>query len=131
MVCLRLPSMLLFLAACTTQVADQTLVLQYEDFGPTSASYELLGMDWWQWQTHGGSRPKYYDIKVVVYRDLDLQQVRQAFPANPSLELDYRYVAFADAMRYLERMIAENAMELLGQRLKQTRLRIISTLGEP
>jgi hypothetical protein len=126
------PSMLLlFLMACDAQVADKTLVLQYDDFGSPSAVHELLGMDWWQWQEHGDSRPRRYDIKVVVYRDLDLQQVRQAFPTNPSGELDYRYVDFVDAVHYLERMIAQNTIEPLTQRLTKTRLRIIDALGEP
>jgi hypothetical protein len=123
--------MLLLLTACDAQVTDRTLVLQYDDFGPPSAAYELIGMDWWQWQEHGEARPKRYDIKVVVYRDLGLQQVRQAFPSNPSRELDYRYVDFGDAMPYLERMIAENTMEPITQRLTETRLRIIEALGEP
>jgi hypothetical protein len=131
MVRLLVSAMLFFLTACVTQVADKTLVLQYDDFGPPSAAHELIGMDWWQWQEHGDARPRLYDIKVVVYRDIDPQQVRRAFPTDPLREQDYRYVDFTDAMRYLERMITDNAIEPLTQRLTKTRQRLIDTLGEP
>jgi hypothetical protein len=107
------------------------MVLHYDDFGPPSAAHELIGMDWWQWQPHGDARPRRYDIKVVVYRDIEPRQVRQAFPTDPLREQDYRYVGFTDAMRYLERMITDSAIESITQRLIETRERIIGTLGEP
>jgi hypothetical protein len=127
---LFLCALLLSLFACATQGAGKTLLLQYEDFGPPSAARELIGMDWWQWQDHGDSRPRRYDIKVVVYRDMGQPQVRRLFPTDPSRELDYRYVNYADAMDYLERMIAENVIESLTSQLQSTRTRILSVLGE-
>lgn len=128
---LTISTLLLLLSACATQAAGKTLILQYDDFGPPSAANTLIGMDWWQWQPHGDSRPRHYDIKVVVFRHLDLQRVQQSFPTDPAREMDYRYVDFADAIRYLNRMIADNAIESLTQRLTMTRQRIIDTLGAP
>lgn len=127
---LFLSALLLSLVACATHGAGKTLVLQYEDFGPPSAAHELIGMDWWQWLDHGDSRPKRYDIKVVVYRNVEQPQVRQLYPSDPSRELDFRYVAYADAMGYLDRMIKENVIESLTSQLQTTRTRIVSALGE-
>jgi hypothetical protein len=127
---LFLSALLLSLFACATQGAGETLLLQYEDFGPPSAAHELIGMDWWQWQDHADSRPRRYDIKVVVYRFMELPQVRRLFPSDPARELDYRYVSYLDAMDYLERMIEENAIESLTSQLQSTRTRILSVLGE-
>jgi hypothetical protein len=122
--------MLFILCGCATQTTPKTLVLQYEDFGPPSAAYEYIGMDWWQWQSHGDSRPRHYDIKVLVYRDVDLHEVAQRFPTEPDREIDYRYISFADAISYLDRMIEENTIDSLTLRLKETRRRITDTLGD-
>lgn len=122
--------LLFSLGACSAQTTSKTLVLQYNDFGPPSAANELIGMDWWQWQDHGDSRPRRYNIKVVVYRDVDLQKVRQLFPTEPASEIDYRYASFTDAIHYLDRMIEENAIESLTLRLKETHQRITDTLGD-
>ncbi|MEJ2691757.1 MAG: hypothetical protein P8166_01585 [Candidatus Thiodiazotropha sp.] len=122
--------MLFTLGACSAQTAPKTLVLQYEDFGPPSAASELIGMDWWQWQEHGDSRPRHYDIKVVVYRDVGLRTVQQLFPTEPAREVDYRYVSYSDAVRYLDRMTEENAIESITLRLKETHQRITDNLGE-
>jgi hypothetical protein len=83
------------------------------------------------WNGIGDSRPRHADIKVVVYRHTDLQRVQQSFHTDPARERDYRYVDSADAFRYLNRMIADNAIESLTQRLTMTRQQIIDTLGAP
>lgn len=127
---LLLIALLLSLFACATQGVGKTLLLQYEDFGPPSAAHELIGMDWWQWQDHGDSRPRHYDIKVVVYRDVALREVQQLFPTEPARELDYRYVSFTDAIHYLDRMTEENTIESLTLRLNKTQQRIIDNLGD-
>jgi hypothetical protein len=123
--------LLLLFAACAVQAVGKTLILPYNDFGPPSAAHEVIGMDWWQWLAHGDSRPRRYDIKVVVYRHTDLERVRRSFPSDPSQELDYRYLVYSDALRYLDRMIEENAIDSLTSQLQSTRERIINALGEP
>jgi hypothetical protein len=102
-----------------------TEVLRYDDFGPQAMSYELVGMGWWQWQPHGDSRPREYDIKVVVYRGTSLAQVKRRYPVNPSKDQDYRYVKYNDAIRYLDTQIAENLIDTTTERLKLTKQRLL------
>jgi hypothetical protein len=72
--------MALLIAGCAHSEVKSMLVLDYDDFGPQAAAYELLGMQWWQWQAHGESRPNKCDIKVVVYEGVSLGSVKQQYP---------------------------------------------------
>jgi len=85
----------------------KSCVLKYQDFGPQVAVYELIGFEWWQWDTHGDSRPRHYPIKVVVYWDEDIADIRHQFPVIKEKEQDFRYLTYEKAIRHLERMIAE------------------------
>jgi hypothetical protein len=110
------------IGACKVQQQIKTTVMHYEDFGPPSMVYELLGSDWWQWQPHGDSDPKKrYDIRVVVYRNIGLEEVRRKYPVKPEALQDYRYISYEDATRYLDRQIAENVLPTLTTRLRATR----------
>ena len=58
--------------------SGNVVVFGYYDFGPQAMSYEVLGYEWWQWEAHGDSRPgKKYDIRVIVYRNISLDNVRK------------------------------------------------------
>lgn len=92
-------------------------------------SSELLGTDWWQWQEHGDSRPTTYDIKVVVYRHIGLEDVKKKYPISPQQRKDYRYVEYAEAVRYLDGHIEENAIASLTASLQETKAKIIQQLG--
>ena len=119
--------LMLFALLVTTSAVAQTrhtLILDYNEFGPQVEAYELLGMQWWQWQTHGDSRPRKYDIKVVVYKGIDLETVKEKFPVNQLQEQDYRYVKYSDALQYLDKRIQEIDIPELTAKLKVTRLRI-------
>ena len=105
------------------------VVLDYDDFGPQAAAYELLGMDWWQWQSHGESRPQKYDIKVVVYKDVPIDSVKQKYPVVEKESKDYRYVSYDEAIQYLDEMIQENFMPDLTTKLEQTKQRLLKVLG--
>jgi hypothetical protein len=119
---------ILLLTSCAGQSRGKVLVLQYADFGPPSPAHELIGMDWWQWLDHADSRPLNYDIQVIVYRDFSLENIRETYPTDPSHELDYRYLRYSDAMKYLDRMIEENAIVSLTTRLQVTRQQIVKSL---
>ncbi|GAA5213669.1 hypothetical protein ACFSJ3_03055 [Corallincola platygyrae] len=118
---MQLPSALLILStllltSCSeVEPAEYTYVLPYSAFGPPSMSGSLLGVEWYQWQPHGDSRPKQYPVKVVVYRELAKSEVEKAFPVNPAEELDYRYVSYSAAISYLDKNIKDvEAMEQEG-----------------
>src|SRR5216117_3865871 len=57
------------------------IVLSYDDFGPQVMSYEQIGKEWYQWNSQGpddlNSRD---DIKVVVYRNVSLDEVKRKYP---------------------------------------------------
>lgn len=119
--------LMLFALLVTTSAVAQTrhtLILDYNEFGPQVEAYELLGMQWWQWQPHGDSRPRKYDIKVVVYKGIDLETVKEKFPVNQLQERDYRYVKYSDALQYLDERIQEIDIPELTAKLKVTRVRI-------
>ena len=119
---MRLLALMAFLlVACAHAEVKSMVVLDYNDFGPQAAAYELLGMEWWQWQSHGESRPQAYNIKVVVYKDVTLDSVKQKYPVVQEQLKDYRYVSYNDAIQYLDDIIQENLMPELTTKLKQTK----------
>ncbi|MFV1985132.1 MAG: hypothetical protein ACC657_16405 [Thiohalomonadales bacterium] len=119
-----------FLFSCTiNEFENNTIVLNYNDFGPQVISNHVLGMGWWQWQNHGASRPKLYDIKVVVYRNIELHKIKKTYPIDPIAKKDYRYFRYSDAIKYLNKHIKDNVMEELTKQLKRTKKKITSHLG--
>jgi len=118
---------LLFLLSCTDRNSNLVL-LKHEDFGPQVVAHEILGMDWWQWQSHGDSKPRKYDIKVVVYKDIDISEVKKLFPVDPDLLQDYRYVNYSVAIDYLDKVIEENVLESVTTKLVDTKAGIQAAL---
>jgi len=86
----------------------ETKLFKYSDFGPQAAVYELIGYNWYQWESHGGSSPEITsDVIVVVYWDEMAESVKKRFPINQSEKLDYRYLKKKRAIQHLEKMILE------------------------
>lgn len=118
------------LAGCRHKPAT-TMVLDYQDFGPQVAAHEVIGMAWWQWDQHGEPDPDDpYDIKVVVYRDISMEQVQELFPVLEEKGQDYRYLSYAQAISYLNETILEDVLSEVTRRLRQTRTRVEAELGE-
>jgi len=111
--------------------SDKTMVLNYDEFGPQVSSYETIGMNWWQWQHQANPDPAYhYAIKVVVYRDILLQQVMETYPIVQGKEQDYRYLSYVQALSYLNKEIQANILPELTTKLHKTKSKIISKLGK-
>jgi hypothetical protein len=106
-------------------------------------SYELnIGHAWNQWKSEGHELPDDVDINVVVYRGVELAEVRKQFPSVRG-KSDYRYVEYTRAVRFLQENVAAvesykragtepNEIEIwdrLAQTLKETHQRIIENLG--
>jgi len=69
-------------------------------------SYKVLGYEWWQWDSHGDSRPgKKYDIKVIVYRNISSGNVKEMYPVIQEIKQDYRYIEYNMAIQYLDEQI--------------------------
>lgn len=117
---------LTLITACTSNPESTPVtILNYEDFGPQVVAHELIGMEWWQWQKHGDSRPRKYDIKVVVYKNTPLATIKESYPVVPEKEQDYRYVPHDKAIKYLNTLIEEDVIPTLTSRLKSTRKNLL------
>jgi len=105
-------------------------------------------MEWNQWkhQPHH-DLPDEVEVKVVVYRDIDLSEVKKQFPVVEG-KSDYRYFEYARAVQYLQENVkkveslkkeeqeanqseprAVRMWDDLEQRLKKTQRDIIENLG--
>lgn len=83
------------------QSSADEIVLPYKSFGPQVLAHELIGMEWWQWDSHGDSKSGTYPIQVVVYWDQTLVQTEQKYPVQREKKRDFRYVERARAIEHL------------------------------
>jgi hypothetical protein len=110
-------------------------------------SYELIGYAWNEWRSGGDELPDDVDIKVVVYRGVELEELRKQFPVVQG-KSDYRYLEYARAIQFLQEQVktvesykkeeqqaadseasAVKIWEELEQTLKKTHRVIIENLG--
>lgn len=98
---------LLLFVGCSEDRHIDTLVLSYEDFGPQVVAHELLGPEWYQWDSHGYESDDFeYNINVVVFDGVSEEAVSARYKTVVG-EVDYRYVSKPNAVRYLKRKISE------------------------
>jgi hypothetical protein len=100
-----LVALILVLAAKPLRAAE--VVLPYSAFGPQAAAYELIGMEWWQWNSQGDDDDRDYPIKVVVYWDQTKEETAKRHPVDQSKDQDFRYVEYSKAVEHLERTIKD------------------------
>ncbi len=115
--------------ACSSHSHKQVVLLQYTDFGPQVIAHELLGMEWWQWQPQGHHHSTTHAIKVAVYHQIPLEEVKKQFPVRPQKEEDVRYVTYEEALNYLDTHIRENVLKEVTATLTTTRSRLKHELG--
>ena len=119
------------LTACSGHSQQTVILLDYRDFGPQAIAHEVVGTEWWQWQNHGDPDPAArYDIKVAVYKDIPLTEVKNKYPVEPEQNKDVRYLEYQQAVGFLDEKIAENVMKSVTERLKATRKKITDRLGQ-
>jgi hypothetical protein len=103
----------------------RTVVLSYHELGPQAAAHGLIGYEWYQWNSHGDPDPsKDDDVKVVVYRGIPLEKVKEMYPVVAGRQ-DYRYLAYEAAIDYLN----QNEGEPYLGHLRETRKKIVERLG--
>lgn len=101
------------------------LIINYNDFGPHSMSFELLGHSWWAWESIGSSDPnERYPIKVVVYTQMTLESVKSKYPVVPEQKQDFRYIKLSQAIKYLDRNIKENIVPSVTTILLNTKQKL-------
>ena len=90
-------------------------------------SYETIGYNWYEWNSHGDEK-KEDNIKIVVYGG-SLEKAKEEYKDNQSLPVDYRFLSKNEAIDYLERNIKEVQLETdlseLLNKLKETKKRIL------
>ncbi len=118
------------LAACANQVKQNTAVLNYSDFGPQVIASEIIGMEWWQWQSHGEPRPAADDIKIVVFQDIPLKEVKRLYPVKPDMQKDYRYLEYDKALDFLNSKIDDDVMEKVTSVLEATRMKLMGGFNQ-
>ena len=83
-------------------------IFHYDDFGPQVAVYELIGFQWWQWESHGDPNPSSKpDIRVIIYWDEALDDIKIQYPVDQRKQLDYRYLEYDKAIKHLKNLIQE------------------------
>lgn len=92
-------------ALSVAQMRAAEEILPYSAFGPQVAAYELIGMEWWQWDLHGGEDDRNYPIKVVVFWDQTREETAKRNPVDESKLQDFRYVEYTKAVEHLKRTI--------------------------
>ena len=118
-----------------------SFVMTYEDFGSPSSADELFGSERLQENSQRADELSGRDdIKVVVYRNVDLATVKRTYPELRDKSV-YRFVEYSQAMDYLDKRIGElkvnNNRETehsevdkkLISDYEQSRARIIERLG--
>lgn len=129
---LKLLTLLFFITACTRNSAQSTVTLDYKAFGPQVIAHEIIGNEWWQWEVSGAPDPTVtYDVKVVVYRNIDLASVKEKFPVDKKLQIDYRYVTYQEAIAFLDKHVKhtmETPLTGITKTLTETKQNIIDHL---
>jgi hypothetical protein len=110
------------------EARSNALSLNYAAFGPQAMAYEVIGNQWWQWQSSAGiAPPEDYDIKVIVHRDATDRELTKHFPLIKEKRMDPRYLKYDDAIAYLDKHIAEDdVMPELSVRLRATRAKLVA-----
>ena len=98
-----LAAIILVLAASPLRAAE--IILPYSAFGPQVVAYELIGMAWWQWDSHGDADDRVYPIKVVVFWDQTKEETAKRYPVDQAKQQDFRYVEYSKAIEHLEHTI--------------------------
>lgn len=97
---------LFLVCACTNTHERNTIILDYKDFGPQVIANEVVGSEWWQWDAHGAPDPTTsYNVKVVVYRNIDIATVKTKYPVSAEQQKDYRYLEYSQSISYLDKHI--------------------------
>ncbi len=115
-------------------------VLDYENFGVQAMAHDLIGFQWYQWNSHGDPDPTAtYDIKVIVYNNIPLRKVKELYPVIRELRQDFRYVEYTKTLQYFDKQIIQideleqgnkHMFENLRTTLIKTRQDIVNQLND-
>lgn len=104
-----------FLTACASTRSSPSgnfIILDYVDFGPQDIAEELIGPNYWQWDSGQYSKPQNFDIKIIVYREMELDKIKKMFPVDKTNKKDFRYVHYLAAISWHDERISYFNQEL-------------------
>jgi hypothetical protein len=119
--------------SCTQAQRAKTSVFNYSDFGPEIVLYELMGYEWYQWNSQGPDDPEQTDdVKVVVYRNIPLEKVKEMYPVIKDKQ-DYRYLDYSQALEHLKKFEQDpfwNDYPETKEKIRKTKERILKEVGQ-
>lgn len=122
-------TVLLLLLASSLSVQAGSKEFKYDDFGPQVAVHELLGFGWFQWDSHGDEDPRTDPrIKVVVYWNEELEDVKRQYPVDQATFKDFRFLELGRAIEHLENLIPEFESANLSSADLQATLRALKEI---
>ena len=123
---IALSFVLFYASACTATnnpLNDKYIVLEYNDFIAEQLAEELIGAHYWQWwESSIHSRPIKFDIKIVVYRNIRLDKIKELFPVNEKAEKDYRYVHYDKAIKWFDKTLNDFEKDIQRNLLDEDKL---------
>jgi hypothetical protein len=123
---MKITLIILSVLSCYRPAWAETALFDYDDFGPQILAHEVIGFQWYQWNSTGDSDPNKIDtVKIVVYWDEPIEKIKEKYPVDPGKEKDYRYLSYEKAMEYLGSSISKlpEATHLIETRAKLRQLR--------
>lgn len=118
-------ALIVSLTGCASHLEKTTLVLDYSDFGPQAMAYPALGPKKLSWQPQIPLIAGQGEIRVVVYRDIGLEELKTVYKVDQDNFVDYRFIEYEDAIKYLDKRIAQNLLARITKQLENTRHTII------
>lgn len=114
-------AMLVSLSGCSSQVQKETLVFDYADFGPQAMAYRAIGPKNLPWQPDTPLLIGQGNVLIVVYKDIELDEVKRSYQPDQRELIDYRYLPYTEALDYLDARISQNLLHKVTTRLQETR----------
>lgn len=121
--------LVVLLSHCASRLEKNSIVLEYADFGPQAMAYPVIGPKRMPWAPDTPVLIGEGKIYVVVFQNLELEQIEDKYNPDPEANIDYRFLRYQDAMRYLDAQIANNILAKVTRQLEQTRTNIDTKLG--
>ena len=127
--CVAIVSLCLGLSsACAEQKDATSTALPYTSFGPQAVAFKFLGTQWAEWQSHRGTSPTDWDVRIVVHCHASADEVALLYPDDQKANRDYRYITYDSALTYLDDVIREDFDPELTEKLRATRKEIVERL---
>lgn len=84
-----------------------------------SPTDDLFGPSYYSWPLKAHAPHAAYNITYIIYRDANIDKIKKQYKIIPEQELDYRYIPYHEAIRYLDKNVAEIKAWMSKHRAKE------------